>query len=369
MSTKLKNTVLVIMTALFLFGFSFCSILMPDHSESVSERRPLAKFPTVSKESVISGRFMTDFEKYTLDQFPMRDKFREVKSATALYVLGQKDNNGLYIRDGYASKLEPKMDVASVEHAASRFKFVYDRYIADKGMNVYLSVIPDKNYFMARGSAYPSMDYNKLFSAFRDKMHFAKYIDISHLLELSDYYRTDTHWRQEKILDVAGYIASEMGIDLSAEYTASRVDTPFYGVYYGQSALPLPADEMFYLENDILDACKVYDFESGSYIPMYDLAKTQGNDPYEMFLSGPKSLLTIENQQSSTDKELIVFRDSFGSTIAPLFCEAYSKVTLVDIRYISPVMLDRFISFDGSNNTDVLFLYSTSVLNNSVTIK
>ena len=85
-----------------------------------------------------------------------------------------------------------------------------------------------------------------------------------------------------------------------------------------------------------------------------------------MFLSGSKSLLTIENPNASTDKELIVFRDSFGSSIAPLFAEGYAKITLVDIRYISPNMLGRFIEF---TNQDVLFLYSTSVLNNSITIK
>ena len=98
---------------------------------------------------------------------------------------------------------------------------------------------------------------------------------------------------------------------------------------------------------------------------VYDMEKAEGNDLYEMFLSGPRSLLVIDNPSADTDKELIIFRDSFGSSIAPLFIEAYSKITLVDIRYISPAYLGRFIEFDGQ---DVLFLYSTLVLNNSDTI-
>ena len=61
-----------------------------------------------------------------------------------------------------------------------------------------------------------------------------------------------------------------------------------------------------------------------------------------------------------------MFRDSFGSSLAPLLLEGYARVTLVDIRYISPALLDRFISFADQ---DVLFLYSTSVLNSSETIK
>ena len=366
MSVKIKNISIVVMTAVFLCGFLLWGILKPLDTESVSERRPLATFPAVNGEAVFSGTFMTDFEKYTLDQFPLRDRFRTVKAVTAFYVFGQKDNNDIYIKDGFASKLDYPLNTESIEYAADRFRFVYDTYMADKDMKIYLSVIPDKNYFMAEANGYPSIDYEKLISDLRAHTDFAQYIGITQLLELSDYYSTDTHWRQEKITDVAQYLAAEMGVTLSSEYTENKADTPFYGVYYGQSGLPLPSDDLYYLDNDILNECKVYDFETGEYIPVYDLEKTQGNDPYEMFLSGSKSLLTIENSKASTDKELIVFRDSFGSSIAPLLVEGYAKITLVDIRYISPNMLGNFIEF---SDQDVLFLYSTGVLNNSITIK
>ena len=85
-----------------------------------------------------------------------------------------------------------------------------------------------------------------------------------------------------------------------------------------------------------------------------------------MFLSGSLSLITIENPNATTDKELVIFRDSFGSSIAPLLVEGYAKVTLVDIRYIASDLVGRFVDFE---NQDVLFLYSTLVLNNSVTLK
>ncbi|MFR3996454.1 MAG: hypothetical protein ACLTZJ_03135 [Oscillospiraceae bacterium] len=50
----------------------------------------------------------------------------------------------------------------------------------------------------------------------------------------------------------------------------------------------------------------------------------------------------------------------------PLLAEGYSEITLADIRYLSPSMLGKFIDFTAQ---DVLFLYSTSVLNDSSTIK
>ena len=91
-----------------------------------------------------------------------------------------------------------------------------------------------------------------------------------------------------------------------------------------------------------------------------------GRDPYEMFLAGPKSLLTVKNTRAATDRRLIIFRDSFGSSIAPLLFEGYAEIALIDIRYLSSEMLRNFVEFD---NCDVLFLYSTLVLNNSETLK
>ena len=85
-----------------------------------------------------------------------------------------------------------------------------------------------------------------------------------------------------------------------------------------------------------------------------------------MFLSGPKALLTIDNPKGTAGKELVVFRDSFGSAMVPLLMADYAKVTVVDIRYIQMDVLDRFLEFKGQ---DMLLLYSTLVLNNSETIK
>ena len=83
-----------------------------------------------------------------------------------------------------------------------------------------------------------------------------------------------------------------------------------------------------------------------------------------MFLSGSLSLVTIENPLAKEDRRLVIFRDSFGSAIAPLLISGYSEITLADIRYMHPDNLGKFVDFGGC---DVLFLYSTLVLNHSET--
>ena len=99
---------------------------------------------------------------------------------------------------------------------------------------------------------------------------------------------------------------------------------------------------------------------------MYQVEKAAGRDAYEMFLSGALSLVTIEDKDAQTGRRLVLFRDSFGSSIAPLLLGGYDKITLVDICYIHPQLLGQFVDFE---ECDVLFLYSTLVLNHSDTLK
>lgn len=366
MTEKLKNRLVVLTAAVFFFGAFVWCLLKPADPFSESERRPLETRPQLSVSGLASGKFMEDFESYSMDQFPLRDAFRTLKSVVSLYLFGQKDTGGIYLAEGYASKLEYPVNAASLDNAAVRFRHIYEKYLQGKNVNIYLSIIPDKNFVLAGENGYPAMDYDEFARILREKTDYMQYIDIYDCLELGDYYKTDTHWRQERIVDVAAWLAEGMGISLSGEYESKTLDTPFYGVYYGQSALPLAADEICYLENGIFDSCRVFDYETNGEIPVYDMEKAGGRDPYEMFLAGPKSLLVIQNESADTDRRLIIFRDSFGSSIAPLLFEGYREITLIDIRYLSSELLGNFVEFD---NADVLFLYSTLVLNNSETLK
>ena len=204
-------------------------------------------------------------------------------------------------------------------------------------------------------------------AAVREQMPWATHIDITDCLTYEDYYRTDTHWRQEKLLPVAEKIAEALGVTKpnGNDFTVTQVDRPFYGVYYGQAALPMEAESIYYLRSDLLDACQVL-VENATYAQVYDMTKLESKDLYDIFLSGPRSFITIENPNATTDRDLVIIRDSFGSSLAPLLVQDYAKVTLIDIRYQNLEVLGRFVDY---SNCDVLFLYSTLVLNNSETIK
>lgn len=357
------GAVAVLWAALAVFAW----IKQPD-AFSDAERRKLAQFPQLSADTLLSGEFVSDFEEYTLDQFPGRDLFRRLKAMVHYNVLGQQDNNGIYIENGYAAKLEYPLDTEALNYAISRLNNLYKTYLEPSGSKVYVSVVPDKGYYLTQENGYPAMDYEKMFSAVKQGLPFATYVDITATLGYGNYYYTDTHWRQEELFVTAKTISQALGVTPPnpSEFTKTALSRPFYGVYYGQAALDMEPETIYIMESELLKACKVYGYDPSKPTSVYDMDKLTGKDLYEVFLSGAQSLLRIENPNAKTDKELIVFRDSFGSSFVPLIVQDYKTVTLVDIRYMDSRMLGQFVEFKGQ---DVLMLYSTLVLNRGKTLK
>lgn len=282
---KKRNKIYVIAFAVLFFGLTIFAWLKPADDFSTTERRPLDQVPTLNAETIFSGKFMSEFEEYTLDQFPLRDTFRSLKAMMHLYVFGQADNNDVYIAD---------------------------------------------------------------------------------LLTLEDFYVTDTHWKQENIQDVAVALGNAMGTPLKEEYEKVALDVPFYGVYYGQLGLPIHPDAISYLNHPMFADCIITNHENGKQIPMYSMEKAEDREPYEMFLSGSLAVITIENPAATTEKELVIFRDSFGSSLTPLLVEGYQKITILDARYLNEGMIGNFVTFEGQ---DVLFIHSSSVINNETAFK
>lgn len=367
MTKKVRSIGFAALAAVWL-GLTLGAWFAPAQEISESERRKLAQMPEVSAQTILNGKFMTDFEDYTLDQFPLRDTFRRLKARVHYSILRQGDNNDIYVAQGYAAKLEYPLKESSLSGALTKFDRIYQTYLKDTACKLYVSVVPDKGLYLAKPNGYPAMDYQQLFGAVASGMDWAEFVDISDLLDVTDYYRTDTHWRQEKLLPVSRRLCEAMGVTAfdAAELTQSTVERPFYGVYYGQAALPMEPETMYYLTNELLAGCTVYHYETGKTTAVYDMEKLQSRDLYDIYLSGAAALLEITNPAAATDRELVVFRDSFGSSLIPLLVKDYATVTVVDTRYIASDLLGQYLRFDDQ---DVLFLYSTLILNSSSSLK
>ena len=362
---KAKFISIVLVFCILIGGASLWLFIKSDDEISDWERRKLQQFPEITLERVMDGKFMKEFVSYMTDQFPMRNDLRRLKAKVLFNIYQQKDNGGIYIQDGSASKIDAEINQNSVNHFIGRMDAIYSTYLKDTDCKVYFTAIPDKNYFLAEKGGYPAMDYEELYSILGERLSYMTHIDIRNLLDISNYYTTDTHWKQENLVGVANEIRSQMGKKPVTDYE-EKILGDFYGVYYGQSALPLEPDTIGYLTNKTIESCLVKNYEKNEESGVYTLDKYENLDPYDIFLSGPVSVIEINNYASSQDKELVIFRDSFGSSLAPLLIEGYSKITLVDIRYIPTDMISQFLEFD---NQDVLVAYSTMMINSSLTLK
>ena len=141
---------------LFLVAFAW---FKPADDISEAERRKLAQFPEVSVDTILEGKFMTGFEDYTLDQFPLRDSFRQIKSLFHYNVMRQHTNNNIYLVDGYAAKQEYPLNETSVGYAMNKFNAIYNQYLKTSGCKVYMAIAPDKGYYLAEPNGYLAMDY------------------------------------------------------------------------------------------------------------------------------------------------------------------------------------------------------------------
>ena len=365
MTDKIKNVVITIMFLFVLIIIMIINILKEDVDISLSERRKLTAFPEINFSKLIDGSFINQFEKYTMDQFIKRDEFRKLKVIVEQKLLGKKDNNQIYLYNDMLIKQEYPLDEKSVLNVTKKINQIRDMYLNETN-NIYYSIVPDKNYYTDE-EKYLKMDYSKVEQIMSQNLKDMQYINIFDSLELKDYYYTDTHWKQENLGSVLEKISKEMNFynRLETKFEVKEI-TNFKGVYAGQLPIKTKEDTIKVLINSIIEKVKVYNYETNKETKIYDLDKINSNDKYDIYLSGATPLLKIENENAKTDKELIVFRDSFGSSLIPLFTEAYKTITVIDTRYISPLLLKQYVEFE---NKDVLFIYSTLVINSSSTLK
>ena len=302
----MKNKIFVFGFLILIYGFMMISIFDQDKEVSYNERRQLATVPSFELSTKLSNKV----EKYLLDHFPLRDEFRKIK--------------GLF-------------------------------------NNVYLMIIPDKNYYL-NDNNFLNIDYDYLYK--NVGVNYNK-IDIRDILTIDDYYYTDTHWRQENLDKVIKATAESMNFNYEdVEYKSNYYDK-FYGIYYGESLNSKP-DTINYLTNEVIDNSSVFYLENKNLTNVYNPSKLTGMDSYDVYLDGASSYIEIVNNNCANNKELVIFRDSFGSSISPLFINYYSKITIIDNRYISSDYFKKYIEFDDQ---DILIMNSTMIINDSFTLK
>ena len=273
----------------------------------------------------------------------------------------QKEDN-YYVESGAIYEKIGDINETALKNNIEKINKIIEKCL--NNMNIYFSIIPDKEYYLKDSI---STKFSELESKVKSNLNEkVNYFNISDTLSLNDFYRTDMHWKQEDLQNTIEKIAKEMNLVAKTDYEVESLGE-FYGTYYKEiKDGNIDPDELKYLNNNILQNCKVYNAETEKDEEVYNLDKVnETKNKYDLFLSGATSISTITNESAKTDNTLILFRDSFGSSIAPLLVEDYKEIVLIDIRYVNYMILDEYVDFKEYENADVLFLYSSRVINKS----
>lgn len=273
----------------------------------------------------------------------------------------QPDENGMYrVEDGLFQYLG-ELDTASVDKFAQKLTGLQNSLFT-AGNRVFWAVVPDKSWYAA-DSGYPVLDHAALMERLSPQLPNMTAVPLEDALDLPSYYRTDRHWRQEELKPVVDALGAAMGFSVDWESFTANGSAGFLGDY--SRRLSAEPETLYWLTSPATGAAEVENMQEPGQTAVYDTARLETDVPYDLFLSGATPFEVIRNP-GAPSRELVVFRDSYASSLVPLLCSEYSTITLIDLRYMFSRLLPEYITF---TNQDVLFLYSDWVVNTSAMLR
>lgn len=358
-----KNAIrtVVFLCAIFLLFF-VADLLQEDVVFSESENRILASRPELTKEAVLDGSYMKDYETYVNDQFVGRENWITIKTGMDM-LLQKKEINGVYLG---------KEDYLIEQHGPEAFE-------EDKMRKRMLSLQKIiREYPQTKVMLVPTAD-----NILTDKMpHFAPFYDQQELLQLTKttvgeehvidvfatlkehaeepiYYRTDHHWTT--LGAYYGYREFARAYRLPVWNYLNRepvvVTEDFLGTLHSKVNMPMKSEtiEMFPATLDkkytiTYDNTKQTDsFYTDSFL--------EGKNKYGYFLDDNHGLVEIE-RDSFFNKELFIIKDSYANSMIPMLARHYTKIYVVDLRYFNGKLSDFMQECNTTGNMDVLVLYN-----------
>lgn len=346
----------------FISVFFILNLVLPDKSFSEQENRYLQQKPEFSFSSLFSGRFTSDFEKYTTDQFTLRDSWTALKARMEL-LSGKSENNGVFLCED--ETLIESFDAPDTDRLDAGMSYV-NSLAQNTDAEVYFALIPDKSEIL--GGMLPENAPNDSESALIEYCYGlsdAGTIDIlSPLSAHSDeyiFYRTDHHWTSLGAYYGFTAVADALGLDCPepGSYTDRQtVSTEFYGTTYSSSGFSWVSPDSMEIFVGEPDGLKISNYKNGSAADgvLYDFSCLEKKDKYSMFFGGNTPLLEIKTGVEDAPS-LLIIRDSYTDSLLPFLLDSFSEINVLDLRYYRS-SLAQYI--EESQADTVLVLYSVS---------
>ena len=355
---SLKKT-LSISFVIYLFALGILIFIMPDKVFSELENRTLAQKPKFNTENIQSGKFAKGFEEYVSDQFPFRDQFIAVKTASEI-LLQKKDSNGVYIgSDGY---LLQKFETPDLELLKRNIGYI-NKF--SRNFNVSFMLVPTATKVLEEklplfATPYDEIDYiNDAQAYLEDNI---KFVNVFPALEEAEneyiFYKTDHHWTT-----LGAYYAYQqyclingiepMDIDSFDIVTETK---EFYGSLFSKGNFTFAEpDELSIFYPKKANAVTVeYIAENKSTNTMYEKSHLEKKDKYSVFLDNNHPAIKISTSIKN-GKKLMVIKDSYANCFIPFLANHYEEIYVMDLRFLN-ISISDFANTNGVK--DVLLLYN-----------
>ena len=324
----MKKTVLILFILIPALILSLIFAL-PDRELSEKENRSLMTKSNISGD-IRGGGFQSDFESYLSDQFPFKDGL--VFAQTKLRLLsGQRDIGGAYICKN--SRLIQKITSADINEK-SLLSYAEKIGALSEKSKVYYMPVPSAEIELEselpKGA--PVYDYAGLLSKLESCSKNAEIIDLRHDLSSAEsYYKTDHHWTLKGAYKAYAAFCRAKGETAKPleEFAAERVSEDFQGTLYSKVPAVKTRDEIF-----LPEVCELKVTADGKAIDFYDLSALETKDKYNVFQGGNHGIVEIENENAKNNKTLLILKDSFANSFVPFIVQDYSKIILLDERYV-----------------------------------
>ncbi len=376
---RLISAVVALIFILGVFSVSGLHLLTDDREFSQNENRVLASLPKFSLSSIADGSLMRDFETYLTDQFPFRDSLISLKTLSDR-VVGKNEENGVYIgKDDFLFEAPSAYDeekVKEITDAVLKFskknkslKKVF--LLAPNSSYIYSDKLPDYLELPSQGE-----QISEIYGLLKKDKSIKK-IDICGLFEKSKdtddyllYYKTDHHWTTKaakkvfNALNNKGYLANDSGYYMSAknkpDYEFYTVSTSFQGTLASTAGVHDTSDKIEICMPKGSQGTYVANFESSGYktASLFFKDKLEVKNHYEVFLGGNYDKVVITTV-SESDNALLLIKDSYANCMIPMLTPYFSKIVVVDPRYLTDSLQSIIAENDFSH---VMFLYNLNTL-------
>ncbi len=344
-----------------LLVFTVADFLNKDRLYSEKEKRMLAQKPKLTKETVLDGSFMEDYEEYVTDQFVARDKWTGIKTTMDLALLKQEINSVYLCEDDY---LIEKHEAADYPPELIEEKLALLEPLVEQWDAKVMLVPTADNVMKNKLPAYAEyFDQTQFLSKVSERVGEDNYIDVySALLEHRDeglYYRTDHHWNS--LGAYYGYQAWVDAMDYSAlNYDPADMETvsdDFLGTLHAKVNLDWQPDTIEYFPVTNYWPVKVTYDMTVTRDSMYEEKYLDGNNQYAYFLDDNHAFVEIDTRSISGDT-LFIIKDSYANCVIPMMAMHYDKIYVVDLRYMNGQLFPLMESVEPKDGMDVLVLYN-----------